>query len=310
MIKYTIFFLLLITFSLSFSQSKKEEIEILKLQVDSINKVMTSERNTHSQNVIVYNSNISNLNLRIDSLYSILKSSREALLFKEIEFKNLGNKLDEANKNLALSEIILDSLIKVQANKDIGNVILYLILNGFEENETNEKYAVPFLVFYNNEYINPPTCEVGSTDKKAVLECERAKNMLLPSVQKGDQLFIINDGKQVGEIEVLGTKEFGYSDWIRYSAHISTNVKESILTDNPKVGNNDLIKTNDPPILQARKGPEGEIYEDRLVGKLDIDGDGLPEFIFEGENYEGTIYQIYSKKRGNWQKVYEDYIGI
>lgn len=188
---------------------------------------------------------------------------------------------------------------------DVGNSILYTNFSGIEENEANENFAVPIAMFYNNKYIDPPTCEHGSNEQNAINECEKAKELLLPSVRSGSELFVLDNGKQSYSINVIDTKEFGYSDWTRFSARIREKPKTSILTDNPKIGTNKLFAIKDRPTLEKRKDPEGNVLQDKLLSKVDIDGDGMPELIYECSDYEGTFYQIYSNKNGKWIKVYE-----
>lgn len=135
---------------------------------------------------------------------------------------------------------------------NIGNSILYTLYEGFEENEQNNTYAVPIVVFYNNKYIDPPACEFGNNSQSALIECERAKKILLPSVRSGSTLFVLDNGVKSYAITVIGTKKFGFSDWTRYSAHIKEKPKGSILTDNPKIGTNKLYPIKDKPTLERR----------------------------------------------------------
>ncbi len=211
---------------------------------------------------------------------------------------------DSKPKTKKKSKPILEDIVG-EPIENIGNSILYTIYSGVEQNETNEIYAVPIVVFYNNQYLDPPTCEVGSTEQKAIDDCEKAKEILLPSVHSGSTLFVLDNGKQSYDISVLDTKEFGYSDWLRYSAHISIKPKTSILTDNPKIGTNRLTTIKDRPTLSQRKDPEGNILNDKLLSKVDINGDGMPELIYECSDYEGTFYQIYTYKNGSWTLAYE-----
>ena len=188
---------------------------------------------------------------------------------------------------------------------NVGNSILYTSYKGFEENEQNNTYAVPIVVFYNNKYLDPPTCEFGNNSQSAINECERAKKILLPSVISGSTLFVLDNGAKSYAITVIGTKKFGFSDWTRYSAHIKEKLNGLILTDNPKIGTNKLYPIKDKPTLERRKDSEGGYYQDKLLTKVDIDGDGMPELIYECQEYEGTFYIIYSITNGKWKKIYE-----
>jgi hypothetical protein len=214
-----------------------------------------------------------------------------------------------SNKNTELPQS--DKTQKIADDKigepidNIGNSILYTTYEGFEENEQYNTYAVPIVVFYNNKYLDPPTCEFGNNSPSAIYECERAQKILLPSVRSGSTLFVLDNGAKSYAITVIGTKKFGFSDWTRYSAHIKEKPNGSILTDNPKIGTNKLYPIKDKPTLERRKDGEGGYFQDKLLTKVDVDGDGMPELIYECGDYEGTFYIIYSNKNGKWKKIYE-----
>ena len=174
-----------------------------------------------------------------------------------------------------------------EAIPSIGNSIIYTVYPGDEdiEEEKNKYYAVPIVVYNEGKYIDPPTCENGSSDQKALDQCERSKELLLPSVEPGSILFEIENGKQTNSINVIDTKEFGYSDWSRFSGQISNKPNSSLLTDKPKIGTNRLATINNMPVTEQ---------DNRLLGKVDIDGDGKPELLYECQEYEGKYYKIYS----------------
>ena len=185
-----------------------------------------------------------------------------------------------------------------EAIPSIGNSIIYTVYQGQEdiEEEKNKYYAVPIVVYNEGKYIDPPTCENWSSDQNALDECERSKELLLPSVQPGKILFEIENGKQTNSINVMDTKDFGYSDWTRFSGQISYKPNSSLLTDNHKIGTNRLATINNMPVIEK---------DNRLLDKADIDGDGKPELIYECQEYEGKIYKIYSYLNGKWKEVYE-----
>lgn len=48
----------------------------------------------------------------------------------------------------------------------------------------------------------------------------------------------------------------------------------------------------------------------RYLDRLDLDGDGVPELIFQVGRYEGTEYQIWTRKSGQWAPVFQGgYVG-
>ena len=51
---------------ISYAQSKKEQIETLKLNIDSLNNVLKSERNISNQNILNLNSKILHLKIKLN----------------------------------------------------------------------------------------------------------------------------------------------------------------------------------------------------------------------------------------------------
>jgi hypothetical protein len=199
---------------------------------------------------------------------------------------NKNNKVSKINKADSIKDTIYN----------VGNSILYTIINGFEANEIDKVFAVPIVVFYNNQYIDPPTCEFGANEKKAFNECVKSKNMLLPSVQKGKSLFVLRNGRQISQLKIIGTKKFGYSDWTRFSAELDSKPKSSLLTNNPKIGSYNLT--------EIKRNPQFKDNKMKFIESADINGDGLVELIYEYEEYEGVSYLIYAYKNNKWVKVY------
>ncbi|QWP76715.1 hypothetical protein J5226_24600 [Lysobacter sp. K5869] len=49
----------------------------------------------------------------------------------------------------------------------------------------------------------------------------------------------------------------------------------------------------------------------RFFDRLDLDGDSVPELIFQVGQYEGVSYQIWTRKSGQWKSVYQGgYVGV
>ena len=71
--KKKIVIFLLLKASMSIAQSKKEQIETLKLRIDSLNAAIYYERNTLNQNILKLNTKNYALENQIDSLNAILK---------------------------------------------------------------------------------------------------------------------------------------------------------------------------------------------------------------------------------------------
>lgn len=110
--KKTILFFLLLNSSISMAQSKKDQIETLKLRIDSLNSVIYVERNSSSQNILNLDSKISVLEAKIDSLSLMLKNNKDSLYKKELECSNFNTTFGKINNDLAILETRLDSLKK------------------------------------------------------------------------------------------------------------------------------------------------------------------------------------------------------
>lgn len=181
--------------------------------------------------------------------------------------------------------------------------LLFTVEKGLED--TNQIVAVPFVMYTSGKYKPIPVCEVGASDGKAVNECNQAKKTILPLVSSGKSLYVLNNGSQNGEISVLKSTEYGVSDWMTYSAILATNPNVSVITNNSSVGLKPQKTIKSKPILKRRKDPEGNKLEDKLLTKVDIDGDNIPELIYLCYDYEGIFYQIFTFKNNNWKKVFE-----
>ncbi len=107
-----IFFLLFLQTGASFSQSKKEQIEILKSRADSLNAILANERNANSQKVQEHNSTIANLESQISSLSSALNTIKVNLTKKELENNLLNNDLNLKKQEL----VLLQSQLKTKTD--------------------------------------------------------------------------------------------------------------------------------------------------------------------------------------------------
>jgi uncharacterized protein (TIGR02145 family) len=109
---------------ISFSQSKKEQIEQLTNRVDSLNQVLSSERSTSSQKVSEFNATIgnleskisslnatiSNLNLELQSSKTDASSKQTELNSKQQEITNLQTQVKQKTDSLALIRAELEKL--------------------------------------------------------------------------------------------------------------------------------------------------------------------------------------------------------
>ena len=106
----------IISVNVVISQSKKEQIQTLTFRVDSINAILSSERNVFAQKEQGYTSKISNLENRIASLKSEIELINKKSNDKDSEINNLKNELIKTkNENdLLVNQIKVksDSLVK------------------------------------------------------------------------------------------------------------------------------------------------------------------------------------------------------
>lgn len=201
-------------------------------------------------------------------------------------------------KKLALILLVLNISVYCEAQ----STVLFSVEQGMENQ--SDKIAVPFVVYASGKYSQPASCEIGATAAKQRAECNKAKKTLEPLVQKGKQLFVIIDGKQSGSLTVSETVEFAVTDWMTYSGKLEGPVNVRLLANNPSLGLKKLKAIKTLPKLKVRKDTEGMLLKNELIGKLDVDGDGYAELIYQCADYEGYFYEIYSFKNNSWKKVY------
>jgi uncharacterized protein (TIGR02145 family) len=122
--KKCLVFLFLMASTISFSQSKKEQIEQLTNRVDSLNHVLSSERSTSSQKVSEFNSTIGNLESKISTLNTTISnlnlelqtskadesSKQTELNSKQQEITNLQAQVKQKTDSLALVIAELEKL--------------------------------------------------------------------------------------------------------------------------------------------------------------------------------------------------------
>ena len=141
--------------------------------------------------------------------------------------------------------------------------------------------AVPFVCYMDGEYQKIPVCEAKARDEKAIDECFQAIRLLVPIITIQQELYILNNGIQTGTTNIINITQYGFSDWFTFSGILEENPKISILTNNSEIGVTELKKLISRPKFAQRKSPEGDILQDKLLTKVDIDGDGIPELIYE-----------------------------
>ena len=138
--------LLLISVSISFSQSKKQQIETLTIKLDSVNSVLLRS--------IDDNEKLSNTKLVLESKISLLKKENDSLKKENFNSKELQNKLKEENQNqlekLSKNEELInqkESVIRLL--NDSINILHEIIENTKKENKA-EYYIIEDPDGYSN----------------------------------------------------------------------------------------------------------------------------------------------------------------
>jgi hypothetical protein len=227
--------------------------------------------------------------------------------------------LNDFKHNFVTHNLILIQLKNKISMKNISIIVLLVSISQFIYGQTptliftvekgidNQKeiIAVPFVMYTNGTYKAIPVCELGSVESKAVKECKMAKETILPIVKPGKSLYVLNNGVQTGIINIVNSTQYGFSDWQVYSATISMHPNVKLLTNNSLLGKKALQEIKSKPSLKKRKSPNFCFFEDKLLSKVDIDGDNIAELIYLSYDYEGQYYQIFSFKNNQWKKVFE-----
>lgn len=111
--------LLLINVNIICAQSKKEQIEILKIKLDSLINELDIERKLSSNKINLLNNSNSSMQNQVDSLNSELQKLKLNLNQKELDNKNLNKTLD--NKNTVLNYFKNQILSKEDSIKTLSN---------------------------------------------------------------------------------------------------------------------------------------------------------------------------------------------
>lgn len=189
---------------------------------------------------------------------------------------------------------------------NIGNSLIFVteVANEYSDNP-GQVTAIPIVYYNNGNYQDIPRVMEYDPTPKDIQESEKARRLLLPIIKAGNNLYSLNNGAKENTYQILNMTKYGFSDWLTFSAVLEGLPPNALLTDNEKIGTNQLGKITKRPILKKRLSPENEVLEDKLLSKVDIDGDGFPELIYQNQEYEGVYYTVYTRKDGKWKKVYE-----
>lgn len=130
-IKYTLTFILLLQSSVSFSQSKKKQIEILNIRVDSLSQLVASERlinEEKSNQILELSTKLSSLDHNINILKNELSKLNSDFEKSNSESKSLKQQLINNQK------IIIDLQTQLTLKTDSLNT-LKINLKNYKKNE-------------------------------------------------------------------------------------------------------------------------------------------------------------------------------
>jgi uncharacterized protein (TIGR02145 family) len=180
--KYLFYFFFLITNSISFSQSKKEQIEQLNNQVDSLKQILSTERTINIEKVNSLNLSILNLQSQIIALNTNLDCLNKELhlstKYISNKTKELEQKQEEINTLIANLKTKTDSLnlFKLQLSNVSSQNNFGLNNSGEFENLTDIKSVLIGTQSWMTENLNVSTFRNGDiiTEAKTNAEWENS----------------------------------------------------------------------------------------------------------------------------------------
>jgi hypothetical protein len=151
-------FILLVSFLIAIiqlkAQSKKEQIQILSLRMDSLTSVISNKRNTHDNQLKEYSQSVIDLKSEIESLKETNKAlvsnkqSIEVKLSKRIQVLEDSLLLLNRNKisdSFSISPVFLDDLVRCLSNNKSDTNFNKSIVPVFELMKTSKKELTKFL---------------------------------------------------------------------------------------------------------------------------------------------------------------------
>ena len=184
--KRILFVVLILQSNLTFSQSKKAQIEQFKVSVDSLKNVLENERNVNLKKVQELNAANVNFENQISLLKTEVKDATNNLNQKQLENDQLKN-----NLNLNLAEIIgLKSTLENERNSNLKKVQgLNVAIGNFENQISLLKSEIKDAV--NN--LNQKQLENAQLKADLNLNLTEITTLKIQSLNKGDSLNIISN---------------------------------------------------------------------------------------------------------------------
>jgi len=184
--KKILFVVLILQSNLTFSQSKKAQIEQFKVSVDSLKNVLENERNVNLKKVQELNAANVNFENQISLLKTEVKDATNNLNQKQLENDQLKN-----NLNLNLAEIIgLKSTLENERNSNLKKVQgLNVAIGNFENQISLLKSEIKDAV--NN--LNQKQLENVQLKSDLNLYLTEITTLKIQSLNKSDSLIIISN---------------------------------------------------------------------------------------------------------------------
>lgn len=173
-----------------------------------------------------------------------------------------------------------------------------------------KKIALPIVIYANGKYTEPPICDTMNKDEVWQRKCDSSEKIIKPSVKQGKKLYVLNNGKQTGNIISKDIAEYYVVDYYSYAAELASDPGVMLVTNNKSIGLKTLTKITTKPVLEKRVF-DGYEMKDTLLSQIDLDGDGIGELVYHSQDYEGEFYQVFSFKNGKWINVFTgSYFGV
>jgi hypothetical protein len=184
-----IFSVLIIFFSFNlFAQTKKEQIEVLKYRLDSINNLLFTERSI----------NDGKTNQLIDMNTKLSLTNNEFNLFKN-KFDNLNSDLQNRNLTIEFFKKTIDSQQNVIINTTSKVLLLHDSINFFRTNQ-------------NNLLLDAQKLQQKIDSQKVII------SDLTSKFNNGIKSNVVNSPKPINNIKklVLGSRELKIGDLIKF----------------------------------------------------------------------------------------------
>jgi hypothetical protein len=234
--KKAVLILLIIKASVSIAQSKKEQIESLKLRIDSLNEIIYNDRNTYSQEASKFNSKTLNQETKIGYLDSLLNNTKYSLIQKEKELSNLRDKFNILNNDFLLLKTRLDSLTGFSES-----------LNKNRNNKEDEALKAPLT-------LSKVTCTEKETPNKYGGEPIITKTCLFKKykiISKGTPDY---KGRYSYEYSVFKKQENGNYTQVKTNSLFNKNKSELLSIVNDEIEKEFYAYYNNPEIKHCFEG--------------------------------------------------------